>query len=366
MFYLKDGKRRDHVKRWKVADRLHKLYRGRRDVRLEGEPGEPPRCVQCYSDSGISVSDISELHLQQTLCLGVYLVRDGDVCFFAVVDFDDKPENPDPDVRLKVAAVCAELDRAGIDYLVSSSQGGRGFHVAIFFVEAVPARLVRWFLRGICSSVGFPQLEVFPKQDELKAGQVGNAVRLPLFNRSRFVDPHDDFAEVDALTVLKSVRRHTRADITAAAETLDIDLTPKKHIVRVGENASTDALPAYVQELLADEKSKLSRRWRGDTTGLKDPSRSALVMAITCLLIRRYVPTEDIIDTLRHWCRENHYVKGDRDDWIELTISKAYQLVQSSKLDLSSNEAINAMVGNYPPAIAHQIRNSLQSKGKKK
>ena len=122
--------------------------------------------------------------------------------------------------------------------------------------------------------------------------------------------------------------KHTKRELCIAAKTLGIDLRPSSPKPRQTVQAGTQGLSGYVQILLSDEASMLAKRWRGDTTDLKDGTHSSLVMSITCLLIKAYVPTEDVQRTVECWCAENDY-KSDREDWLEMTIEKAYQWLQN-------------------------------------
>ena len=52
-------------------------------------------------------------------------------------------------------------------------------------------------------------------------------------------------------------------------------------------------LPLRVKRLLEHDE-RLAARWGGETDGLADTSRSAVVMSFTCMLVLRYVPTPEI------------------------------------------------------------------------
>lgn len=316
-------------RRQRIAQLIYELYRGRSDVRLECLRDEHPRAV--YDSGPIAVSDIESLHLTNKKCFGTYLVLDDDTCWFAVVDFDDRADAPDALVRPKVKLVSKRLTELGLTPLVAHSQSGRGFHLAVFFSDPVPAFLPRAILRTVLKEAHLDGVEVFPKQDSMKGKKTGSAVRLPLFNKSRFVDPLNDFSTRKPIHALRSVARLSIQDLKDAAKRLGVDVSPGKRKSSPTVTAGTAALSDWVRELLDDESSSLARRWRGNASELRDRSRSGLVMAIACCLVRSYVPTYEIETTLRHWCEQNKYAKGERDDWIALTIDRAYDLVQDSQ-----------------------------------
>lgn len=332
--------------RSKLARLIQELYQGRRDVRLVCDPDGSPRMEK--SGRTITAAEIAKWHLTHQQGLGVYLVRSDNTCSFAAVDFDNKPDRPDPAIKSKVRAVAKQLDAVGIDYLICTSQSGRGFHLTVYFAEPVPARVARRFLLGVCKLTGLAGPEVFPKQEQLPPDKVGNALRLPLFNKSLFVDPANLTKKIDPIEALEKVTKHTKHDLCIAAKTLGIDLSPSPPKPRQAVNAGTRGLSGYVQSLLSDEASMLAKRWRGDITDLKDGTHSSLVMSITCLLIKAYVPTEDVPRTMECWCAENDY-KSDREDWLEMTIEKAYRWLQN---DYRTKLAIRQQPNLWAPGFA--------------
>jgi hypothetical protein len=57
-----------------------------------------------------------------------------------------------------------------------------GAHLYMFFSEPIRADLVKKRLKEMASAVGFPAVEIFPKQKKLAAHDVGNWINLPYFN----------------------------------------------------------------------------------------------------------------------------------------------------------------------------------------
>lgn len=115
-----------------------------------------------------------EKHLQGKESLGIFPVRDGNTVSFAAIDLDE------PDFEL--ATELAELlpGRAWIE----KSRSGNA-HIWTFFSDALPAWAAKAVLREAIGAVGRPDVEVFPKQAELRPGMVGNYINLPLFGDTR-------------------------------------------------------------------------------------------------------------------------------------------------------------------------------------
>lgn len=326
MLARKRSKKKSRDKRETLASVMAKLYRGRDDARLVyGEKSKPI----CERGRGPDLDDVRH-HLAGNRGTGIYLVDDDGKCCLAVIDLDDKEHRPDPKIIDKVRSICALLDKAGLDYTVCTSQSGRGYHVAVYFARPILAATVRRFLAGIIALAGAEGAEIYPKQNVVASGSVGSGIRLPLYNRSRFVDVGDDLRELDPQECLDGVVTVSIDDLEIAAERLGIRLKAASNSGPKLTGASyRDGLPPVVQHLLANRMSRLARRWSGDSAGLADGSTSAILMSIACCLIRKYVPTADIYAALKQWSTDNGYAQGQRHEWLERTIGRAYELVQT-------------------------------------
>jgi hypothetical protein len=320
-----------------IARLMSRLFLGRKD-RILIDDGFGHVSIRNV-DKPLTAKEIAEEHLTHAVGYGVLpLLLDGTI-HFAAIDFDHKPHNPRPEYREDAAYIAAELESVGLKPLVEISQSGSGVHVWVFFEQPTAAAIVRRLLDGVLLQLGLIATEVFPKQDELTSETpIGNAIRLPLYNKSRFVDPSAGWKTLPPLETLHSVHRISEEELQAAAQHLAINLDPANESQyetpanRAAVSISPEGLTRYVRQLLAREGITLARRWEGETDGLRDPSRSGLAMAICCCLVWAFVPTEDIIAALRHWCEENHYEKGQRDEWIFLTVEKAYEYVHNNNL----------------------------------
>ena len=76
-----------------------------------------------------------------------------------------------------------QFDELNLPVYVEDS-GYKGVHLWLFFVEPVPAAVVKRFLEAVVQRVGPPgpelQWEVFPKQEQVAEDQLGNLIKLPL------------------------------------------------------------------------------------------------------------------------------------------------------------------------------------------
>ncbi|TDD66381.1 helicase [Jiangella aurantiaca] len=158
--------------------------------------------------------DVLTAHLRGDVHIGLYPLLDGDRCCWLAADFDGETAMLDALAYLKACRA------AGVPAALEISRSGVGAHVWFFFTAPVPAETARrvgtgllreaMALRGRMDLRSYDRL--FPSQDVLPAGGVGNLIAAPLHGRSRtdgatvFLDvatlePHEDqWAYLSALS----------------------------------------------------------------------------------------------------------------------------------------------------------------------
>ncbi|MGB7291056.1 MAG: hypothetical protein WBD99_02645, partial [Thermodesulfobacteriota bacterium] len=147
-----------------LTDRFQKLFTGRVDVwgAEHGESVKQPVEQKNYF-----------LHLIGHTSLGVYPLRDDGTCMFGAIDID----RDDP---MLVQQIRGELWDIGLKQVFIERSRSKGYHLWIFLTEAVEARKIRWLLTSVLKKIDL-QAEVFPKQDVLREGEIGNYINLPYF-----------------------------------------------------------------------------------------------------------------------------------------------------------------------------------------
>lgn len=189
------------------------------------------RCADCayFVYKELTVQDIRE-HLlgrapDASDVVGVYPLLADETCKFLVFDFDNHDKgaerkdfaNEDDTWIQEVEAMREICILNGIDPLVERSRSGRGAHIWIFFQKPYPAYLVRSFGMALLEK-GAKQVNLksfryydrmFPAQDHLPKGGLGNLIALPLQGKalregnSAFIDENWD-AYPDQWSVLWS------------------------------------------------------------------------------------------------------------------------------------------------------------------
>ena len=149
--------------------------------------------------------EVLRAHLTGEAHVGLYPLLDGDMCWWLAADFDGPTAMLDALSYLKAARAWT------VPAALEVSRSGLGAHVWVFFTAPVPAESARRLgtallreamaLRGHMDLASYDRL--FPSQDVLPAGGVGNLIAAPLHGKYRadgatvFLDlatmePYDD------------------------------------------------------------------------------------------------------------------------------------------------------------------------------
>jgi len=143
-----------------------KLFRGRTDAWGTGR-GEVIR--------GTLAAHLFDDHLSgRGEGLGIFPLLDDAHVHFSVIDLDE----PDFDAARSMQDLLP-----GVTWLERSRSGNA--HVWAFFNEPCEAWIARGLMREATIAIDKPRVEVFPKQDRLMEGMVGNYINLPYFGQTR-------------------------------------------------------------------------------------------------------------------------------------------------------------------------------------
>ena len=170
-----------------VADYFH-LFVNRRAYTLQSNRPRPESSRHYYyrpkdkgTGPGLSLTlDTIRRHLEGEITIGLYAINPATQCSkWVAIDADYESALTD---LLKLSF---HLKQDGVESALENSR--RGGHLWIFMAEPLPARDIRIYVCGLALRLGIPikrgrqeGIEIFPKQDELKPGRYGNAIRGPL------------------------------------------------------------------------------------------------------------------------------------------------------------------------------------------
>jgi superfamily II DNA or RNA helicase len=172
--------------------------------------------------------EVITAHLSGDLELGLYPLLDGDRCQWLAADFDG------PTAMLDALAYLKAARGMGASAALEVSRSGLGAHVWLFFTAPVPAITARQvgagLLREAIAVRGRMDLSsydrLFPSQDVVQVGGLGNLIAAPLQGRARrrgatvFLDlatmePHED-----QWAYLSSLGRLTPREVNRLAQRL--------------------------------------------------------------------------------------------------------------------------------------------------
>jgi hypothetical protein len=91
---------------------------------------------------------------------------------FGAIDIDEYP--------IDLGALANRLDELSLPLIVCNSKSG-GAHVYVFFERPQDPADVIDVLKTIAGAIGYPGVEVFPKQAKRPSGGYGNYINLPFF-----------------------------------------------------------------------------------------------------------------------------------------------------------------------------------------
>lgn len=163
---------------------------------------------------------VIENHLKGEIVAGIFPLCLDETCYFLAIDFDDESWQKDITV---VRDVCGEFN---IPVYVERSRSGNGAHLWFFFKNTISAIIARKLGSALLTysmskrhELSFKSYDrLFPSQDTMPKGGLGNLIALPLQkaarseNNSVFID--ENFKPYkDQWSFLNKVRRLTENEV---------------------------------------------------------------------------------------------------------------------------------------------------------
>ena len=199
-----------------------------------GKKGGKVKCSECPNSRFKALTDeVIARHLRGLITIGTYALLLDNTCQFLAADFDE--ETWRDDVRAYVRAA----QSVGIPIYTEVSRSGEGAHAWIFFETKVPAAAARELGTALvtltCKSQRQLKLSsydrLFPSQDMMPSGHLGNLIALPLQGRktesggSVFVD-NDLVPYQDQWALLGGIHRVSEVDMKSCLERIVVNNDP--------------------------------------------------------------------------------------------------------------------------------------------
>jgi hypothetical protein len=173
------------------------------------------------------------MHLQGRLTIGLYATNPkNQTSKWIAIDADYRHALED------LLSLHCELGRDGVEAALEKSR--RGAHLWVFFDAPVLSRQARLYVLNLATRLKLPVkgsglpdgIEIFPRQDMLRPGEFGNAIRAPLGVHQgagkRYWFYHADYSLPAQFTYLASLRRVGREQLGRFTCNLDQGSTTRE------------------------------------------------------------------------------------------------------------------------------------------
>lgn len=187
-----------------------------------GVCGKPKvRCADCSCKSYAILDErVIEEHLRGNVVVGVYPMFPDETCCFLAIDFDDAGWQQD------IAVLRNSCREFRINVAIERSRSGNGGHAWFFFEKPIATNLARKFGTALLTysmnkrhELSFKSYDrLFPNQDTMSKGGLGNLIALPLQMSARksgnsvFVDEKFE-AYADQWGFLSRIKRLSEDEI---------------------------------------------------------------------------------------------------------------------------------------------------------
>lgn len=234
--------------------------------------------------------DLFQLHLAgKGSGLGIFPLMDDGTVNFAAIDLDEP--------NFELAATLQSL-LPGETWIERSRSGNA--HIWAFFKEPVPGWIPRGIMQFALEAVGRTDVEIFPKQDKLLEGMVGNYINLPWHGRNRpILHPplpddgantlQEPFEDRGAWVALAYGTRNDPEEWYIRARALDIK-PPEERPVLTREQGELGFLHDCALHIIRNR----------ETNPVIEGHRNAVFFHVTKQLLNYREMTEDEAHTLLH------------------------------------------------------------------
>lgn len=299
-----------------LAELVHKNFRGRKDAfAVESPTWRPIKQQPSWP--------LIKPHFEGKRAYGFYVLDTDGQCYCSCCDIDHHGKNDN--WKKQAEDVHQLLLDSNVEPLVEISQSGQGCHLWLFHPDGARAETVRAFWGHILNKAGLSlsSTEVFPRQTQLKHKQLGNLIRYPLWNKSHFVDPLDDWSTITPSKALSG-------PVSTCEDRLDALIPKGRKALRSQpgepEVALTEAgLTGKLEQLFQDKTLKVTQRWNGSTKELDDKTPSSIFHSFLVYLIQTGFGDWEIGVAAEAWCKK--WSRPNLIERLDIEIARARDFV---------------------------------------
>lgn len=160
---------------------LFNLFRGLRRAygmyKIEGKSAKGKVEGKAVTIQELLTEEHWAKHLAGEKGIGIVPITDRNTCAFAAIDIDV--------YNLDLKKLEANIRKLQLPLVVCRTKSG-GAHLYLFLTEEVSAKIIRKYMTQWAIALGYPGVEIFPKQDTLAGPEdVGNWINMPYFDAER-------------------------------------------------------------------------------------------------------------------------------------------------------------------------------------
>ena len=266
-------------------------------------------------------------HLRTGPSIGVYplvLLNEEFDVYWGCVDWD----SGDRESWIHATNVWQVLKQLGVTSWVERSRS-KGFHLWVFFKDAMPAIDVRHGLIGACALVEAPAKEVNPKQVELSNRGWGNGVRLP-YGALREAGGRNEMVDPDVTFSMRPLRSFVDPAIANR-------VTPEMWEPVTALYSPPEGLPDIEWGVGAGDRElsglAAAIRQTGPRPSTDKPTgdRSSTLFSLACAMLKEGHTPDDTLAELESADRDwggKYAQRSDGQKWLRTTVANAQQRVR--------------------------------------
>jgi putative DNA primase/helicase len=281
---------------------------------------------------GAVTTDHWKAHLEGRRPLGVVPIRRDSTCSWGSIDIDD--------YELDAVEVIIKVRRLKYPLIPCRSKSG-GLHLFLFLREPESAAAVSKKLKGIAAALGYPDAEIFPKQEELSdAGAHGSWILLPYLGtdfggklrwQRGIKDAGSEMTLREFLNAAEAVRCEL-AEITVKAR-----VSPHRRAAH-----SPVAGQAEERTYAAAKLRELADMVRTAPNGSADTTFNTACFKMGTMVCRDWIAREDVEAALGEAARERGFPPGEIAEKLRRAVGDG---IKKPHLDLDARPVVGVKAG---------------------